>query len=73
MSGLIDSLIKMLKDSNAGFISTKVGEYTIIVTDDDDGAKVLNEAYCSCLLSLCIDRLYLELLRASRLFFQSHS
>ena len=45
MSGLIDSLIKMLKDSNAGFISTKVGEYTIIVTDDDDGAKALNEAW----------------------------
>lgn len=45
MSGLIDSLIKMLKDSNAGFISTKVGKYTIIVTDDDDGAKVLNEAW----------------------------
>jgi hypothetical protein len=45
MSGLIDSLIKMLKDSNAGFISTKIGEYTIIVTDDDDGAKVLNEAW----------------------------
>lgn len=44
-SGLIDSLIKMLKDSNAGFISTKVGEYTIIVTDDDDRAKVLNEAW----------------------------
>lgn len=45
MSGLIDTLIKMLKDSNAGFISTKVGGYTIIVTDDDDGAKVLNEAW----------------------------
>lgn len=45
MSGLIDTLIKMLKDSNAGFISTKVGEYTIIVTNDDDGAKVLNEAW----------------------------
>ena len=45
MSGLIDTLIKMLKDSNAGFISTKVGEYTIIITDDDDGAKVLNEAW----------------------------
>lgn len=23
----------------------QVGEYTIIVTDDDDGAKVLNEAW----------------------------
>lgn len=45
MSGLIDTLIKMLKESNAGFISTKVGEYTIIVTDDNDGAKVLDEAW----------------------------
>lgn len=45
MSGLIDALIKMLKDCNAGLVSTKVGEYTIFVTDDDDGAKVLNEAW----------------------------
>ena len=26
MSGLIDALIKMLKDSNAGLVATKVGE-----------------------------------------------
>lgn len=45
MSGLIDTLIEMLKKSNAGLISVKVGEYTIIVTDDDDGAKVLDEAW----------------------------
>lgn len=45
MSELIGALIKILKDSNAGFISAKVGEYTIIVTDDDDGAKVLGEAW----------------------------
>lgn len=45
MSGLIDTLIEMLKESNAGLISTKVGEYTIIVTDDDDGAKILDEAW----------------------------
>lgn len=45
MSGLIDTLIKMLKESNAGFISAKVGKYTIIVTDDNDGAKVLDEAW----------------------------
>ena len=45
MSGLIDTLIKMLKDSNAGLVATKVGEYTIFVTDDDDGVKVLNEAW----------------------------
>ena len=42
MSGLIDTLIKMLKESNAGFISTKVGEYTIIITNDNDGAQALN-------------------------------
>ena len=45
MSELIDALIKMLKDSNAGFVTAKVGEYTIFVTDDDDGAKVLDEAW----------------------------
>jgi len=45
MDNLVKTLIKMLKESNAGFISTKVGEYTIIVTDDDDGAKALNEAW----------------------------
>lgn len=45
MSELIDALVKMLKDSNAGFVTAKVGEYTIFVTDDDDGAKVLDEAW----------------------------
>ena len=45
MSGLIDALIKMLKYSNAGLVATKVCEYTIFITDDDDGAKVLNEAW----------------------------
>lgn len=41
MSGLIE----MFKESNARLLSAKVGEYTIIVTNDDDGAKVLNEAW----------------------------
>lgn len=45
MSDLIDTLIKMLKYSNAGYVKAKVGEYTIFVTDDDDGAKVLDEAW----------------------------
>ena len=45
MSELIDALIKMLKDSNAGLVTAKVGEYTIFVTNDDDGAKVLGEAW----------------------------
>jgi hypothetical protein len=45
MSDLIDTLIKTLKDSNAGYVKTKVGEYTIFVTDDDDGAEVLDEAW----------------------------
>lgn len=45
MSDLIDTLIKTLKYSNAGFVTAKVGEYTIFVTDDDDGAKVLDEAW----------------------------
>lgn len=45
MSDLIDTLIKMLKYSNAGYVKAKVGEYTIFVTDDDDGAKVLDAAW----------------------------
>lgn len=45
MSDLIDALIKMLKNSNAGYVKTKVGEYTIFITDDDDGAKVLDAAW----------------------------
>lgn len=45
MDNLVKTLIKMLKDSNAGFISAKVGEYTIIVTDDDKGAEVLDKAW----------------------------
>lgn len=31
MSGLIDSLIKMLKESNAGFISTKVASTRLLL------------------------------------------
>lgn len=45
MGNLVKTLIKMLKESNAGFISAKVGEYTIIVTDDDKGAEVLGKAW----------------------------
>lgn len=45
MSDLIYTLIKMLKYSNAGYVKAKVGEYTIFVTDDDDGAKVLDAAW----------------------------
>ena len=45
MDNLVKTLIKMLKESNAGFISAKVGEYTVIVTDDDKGAKVLGKAW----------------------------
>lgn len=45
MDNLVMTLIKMLKESNAGFISAKVGEYTIIVTDDDKGAEALSKAW----------------------------
>lgn len=41
MSGLIE----MFKESNARLLSVKVGKYTIIITDDNDGAKVLDEAW----------------------------
>lgn len=45
MDNLVKTLIKMLKENNAGFISAKVGEYTIIVTDDDKGAETLSKAW----------------------------
>lgn len=45
MDNLVMTLIKMLKESNGGFISAKVGEYTIIITDDDKGAKELGKAW----------------------------
>lgn len=38
-------LIEMFKESNARLLSVKAGKYTIIITDDDDGAKVLDEAW----------------------------
>lgn len=41
---MIEKLIEILNDTNAGFISAKAGKYTIIVTDDEDGAKMLSEA-----------------------------
>lgn len=44
IDNLVKKLIKMLKESNAGFISAKAGEYTIIVTDDDKGAEALSKA-----------------------------
>ena len=42
---MVKTLIKMLKESNAGFISAKAGEYTIIITDDDKGAEALGKAW----------------------------
>lgn len=45
MDNLVKTLIKMLKESNGGFISAKVGEYTIIITDDDKGAEALGKAW----------------------------
>lgn len=42
---MIEKLIEILNDTNAGFISVKAGKYTIIVTDDDGGAKMLSEAW----------------------------
>ena len=42
---MIEKLIEILNDTNAGFISVKASKYTIIVTDDDDGAKMLSEAW----------------------------
>lgn len=45
MDGLIETLIGMLSESNAGFVSAKAGKYTIIITDDDKGAGELSKAW----------------------------
>ena len=45
MDETIKAMIEALKKYGAGFISVSVGEYTIMVTDDKDGAKFLKNAW----------------------------
>lgn len=45
MDEMIKAMIEALNNSGAGFISVKVGKYTIILTDDEDGAEFLSESW----------------------------
>lgn len=43
---LVGNMINMLDDMNAGLISVTIDdEYTVFVTDDMDGAKVMRDAW----------------------------
>lgn len=45
MDETIKAMIEALKQYGAGFISVSVGEYTIMITDDKDGAEFLKNAW----------------------------
>ena len=45
MDEIIKTMIEILKESDAGFASLPIGKYTIIITDDPDGAKYLSDAW----------------------------
>ena len=45
MDETIKAMIEALKQYGAGFISVSVGEYTIMITDDKDGAEFLKTAW----------------------------
>ena len=45
MDETIKAMIEALKKYGAGFISVSGGEYTIMITDDKDGAEYLKAAW----------------------------
>ena len=45
MDETIKAMIDALKESGAGFISVSIGNYTIIITDDEEGAEFLKEKW----------------------------
>ena len=45
MGDMLQAMIHELEDSNAGFMSVKIGKYTIIITNDDKGAACLSDAW----------------------------
>lgn len=45
MEDMLQAMIRELEDSNAGFMSVKIGKYTIIITNDDEGAACLSDAW----------------------------
>lgn len=45
MDEAIKKMVEALSKYNAGYVSARVGEYTIIIIDDEKGAAVLDEAW----------------------------
>ena len=45
MNDTINTMIDILKEMNANFLSVSFGEYTIIITNDKDGAEYLKESW----------------------------
>lgn len=45
MDETIKAMIESLDKYGAGYVSVKIGKYTIILTDDEDGAEYLSEAW----------------------------
>lgn len=45
MDETIKAMIEALDKYSAGFISVKIGNYTIMMTDDEEGAEYLSESW----------------------------
>lgn len=45
MNDVIKTMIDLLETSGAGFASVTLGKYTIIITDEKEGAEYLSNAW----------------------------
>lgn len=45
MDGIIKQMKDILTQTNTGYVSIKDGKYTLILTDDEEGAKRLGKAW----------------------------
>lgn len=45
MEDTIKTMIDVLEEMNAGFLSVSFGEYTIMITNDNDGAEYLKKSW----------------------------
>lgn len=42
---LLETMVQALNESGAGFIAVKINGYTIMVTNDDEGAQHLSDSW----------------------------
>ena len=45
MDEMLKTMIDLLKTTGAGFASVTLGKYTIIITDDKEGAKYISNSW----------------------------